>query len=136
MLLALPFALIACGSDNNGTTGITLASLAGTWSLQTANGAPLPVTIATTPQKTEILSIVENVQANGSFTGTTVTRITPVGGVAMVDTSASSGTFSLSGNLVSITLTGSITIPGTLISATSFSFTDPTSGALFVFVKQ
>lgn len=133
MLLALPFALLACGSDNN-TTTITLSSLAGTWNLQTANGAALPFTITATP-KTELLSVTENVQATGAFTGTTVTRVT-VGATVTVDTLPSSGTISLNGNLVSVTLTGSGTATGSLISSTSFSFTDPTTGALFVFVKQ
>ena len=135
MLLALPFALLGCGSDNN-TTTVTLASLAGVWTLQSANGAALPFTIATTPAKVELLSVTENVQANGSFTSTTVERTT-VGTTVTVDTLPPvPGTISLSGNLVSVTLTGSAAISGTLVSSTSFSFTDPTTHALFVFVKQ
>jgi hypothetical protein len=42
----------------------------------------------------------------------------------------------VSGTLVTVTLTGSTAVSGTLISSTQFSFPDPTTGAIFVFVKQ
>ncbi len=135
LLLALPFALMACGSDNNTTTGVSLAALAGTWNLQTANGVALPFTISNTGgAETDLLSVVEVVQANGSFTGSEVVKIT-INGVAAVDTLGSSGTISLSGSLVTVTLANAGTGSGTLISSTSFSFKDPTTGATFVFVK-
>ncbi len=136
MLLALPFALLACGSDNDTSTSVTLASLAGVWNLQTANGAALPFTISNSGGiKTELLSISETVLATGAFSGTEVTRIT-AGTTVTVDTLPSAGTISLSGTLVSVNLTGSATASGTLVSSTSFSFTDPVTLALFVFVKQ
>jgi hypothetical protein len=136
MLLALPFALLACGSDNNSPTSVTLASLAGVWNLQTANGAALPFTISNIGgTKIELLSITETVLATGAFSGAEVTRIT-MGTVVTVDTLPSAGTISLSGTLVTVNLTGSASASGTLISSTSFSFTDPNTLALFVFVKQ
>ena len=55
LLLALPLALMACGSDSD--TTVTVATLAGTWNLTTANGAALPFTITTTPAKVELLSV-------------------------------------------------------------------------------
>ena len=136
MLLALPFALLACGSDNDTSTSVTLASLAGVWNLQTANGTALPFTISNSGGiKTELLSISETVLATGAFSGAEVTRIT-AGTTVTVDTLPSAGTISLSGTLVSVNLTGSATASGTLVSSTSFSFTDPVTLALFVFVKQ
>ncbi len=136
LLLALPFALLACGSDSSSTTGVTLAQLAGTWNLQTVNGAALPFTISNTGGvETDLLSLVEVVQASGAFTGTEVVKVTAAG-QAMVDTLPESGAVSLSGSLVTVTLTGSAAAAGTLISNTSFSFKDPTTGGTFVFVKQ
>lgn len=135
LLLALPLALMACGSDND-TTGITLSSLAGTWNLSTANGAALPFTIQNNATaKVELLSAQVVVTATGSFTGTESIRTTPTGQAAQTTTLPLAGTISLSGTLVTVTLTGSTAVSGTLISATQFSFPDPTTGATFVFVK-
>lgn len=136
MLLALPLA-IACGSDNNSTTGTTLASLAGTWNLQTVNGSPLPFTASNVGgAKVEILSEVTTVSANGTFTQVTTERTT-INGVASTQTlPATSGTIALTGSLVSVTIAGSGTATGTLNNSNTFTITDPTTGAIFVFVKQ
>lgn len=137
MLLALPIALLACGGDDSSTTTPTLASLAGTWNLQTVNGSPLPFTIASNgTAKTEILSQVATVGSNGTFTEVTQTRTT-ISGQISVMTLPSSGTISLSGTLVTITVSGSGTSTGTLNSNTMLTVNDPTvTGGVFVFVKQ
>ena len=133
-LLALPIALTACGSDNT-TTGITLASLAGTWSLQTVNGAALPFTISTANGMTvQLLSDTVTVAANGAFTSSEAVKTT-VNGQSTTTTLPSTGTISLSGTLVSVAFTGSGSGTGTLTSATQFSFTDPTTLGVFVFQK-
>ena len=135
LLLALPIALLACGGDDN-STAPTLASLAGTWNLTTVNGAPLPFTVASTASaKTEILSEVVTVESNGTFTQLLQPRNT-INGQATVTTLPSSGTIALSGNLVTVNVTGSGTLSGTLNSNTMFTVVDPTTGATFVFVKQ
>jgi hypothetical protein len=133
LLLALPLSLMACGSDS-GTT-ITVATLAGTWNLTTANGTALPFTIATTPAKVELLSASVVVTSTGAFTGTEQTRTTVGTGTPTTATLPIAGTISVSGTLVTVTLTGSAAASGTLISSTQFSFKDPTTGATFVFVK-
>ena len=136
-LLALPLALMACGSDNETTTGITLASLAGTWHLSTVAGAALPFTISNTGgTKTELLGDTVTVAATGAFAGTQTIRTTVGTGTPTITTLPQAGTISLSGNLVTVALTGSTSASGTLTSATQFSFTDPATGAVFVFVKQ
>jgi len=135
LLLALPLALMACGSDNDNTP-ITVATLAGTWNLTTANGAPLPFTITTTPAKVELLSATVVVAATGSFAGTEQTRTTVGTGTPTTATLPIAGTISLSGTLVTVSITGSTAVSGTLISSTQFSFPDPTTGKTFVFVKQ
>ncbi len=134
ILLALPLALMACGSDSD--TTVTVATLAGTWNLTTANGAALPFTITTNPAKVELLSANVVVGATGAFTGTEQTRTTIGAGTPTVATLPIAGTISLSGTLVTVTLTGSTAVSGTLLSSTQFSFPDPTTGATFVFVKQ
>jgi hypothetical protein len=134
LLLALPLGLMACGSDSD-TTPITVATLAGTWNLTTANGAALPFTITTTPAKVELLSASVVVLSTGAFTGTQNIRTT-MNGTATPSTLPFAGTISVSGTLVTVTLTGSTAVSGTLISSTQFSFPDPTTGAIFVFVKQ
>jgi len=135
LLLALPLALMACGSDNDNTP-ITVATLAGTWNLTTANGAALPFTITTTPAKVELLSATVVVAATGSFAGTEQTRTTVGTGTPTTATLPIAGTISLSGTLVTVSITGSTAVSGTLISSTQFSFPDPTTGKTFVFVKQ
>jgi hypothetical protein len=134
LLLALPLALMACGSDSD--TTVTVATLAGTWNLTTANGAALPFTITTTPAKVELLSASVVVASTGAFTGTEQTRTTVGTGTPTTATLPLAGTISLSGTLVTVSLTGSMAVSGTLISSTQFSFPDPTTGKTFVFVKQ
>jgi len=134
LLLAFPLALMACGSDTE--TPITVATLAGTWNLTTANGAALPFTITTTPAKVELLSATVVVAATGSFAGTEQTRTTVGTGTPTTATLPIAGTISLSGTLVTVSITGSTAVSGTLISSTQFSFPDPTTGKTFVFVKQ
>ena len=133
LLAALPVALMACGSDNNTPT---VVSLAGTWNLTTANGAALPFTISNTAAgKVELISASVVVGATGAFTGSESIRTT-VNGTATNSTLPLAGTISVSGTLVTVTLTGSVPVSGTLTSTTQFSYTDPTTGAAFVFVKQ
>lgn len=135
LAMLLPIALMACGGSDNSTTGPTLASLAGTWRLQTVNGSPLPVTIASSGTvKTEILSQVATVDANGTFTEVTQSRTT-IGTDVTVNTLPSTGTISLNGNLLTVTVTGSGAGTGTLNSSTMFTVDFATIGT-FVFVKQ
>ena len=135
LLLMLPIALAACGGSDNSSTGPTLASLSGTWNLQTVNGSPLPATIASSGSvKTEILSQVATVDANGNFTEVTQTRTT-INGEATLTTLPSTGTISLNGNLVTVNVTGSGAGTGTLNSSTMFTVDFATIGT-FVFVKQ
>lgn len=135
LLAAFPVALMACGSSNDNTP--TVVSLAGTWNLTTANGAALPFTISNTATgKVELLSAQVVVGATGAFTGTESVRTTPTGQAAQTTSLPLAGTISVSGTLVTVTLTGSVPVSGTLTSTTQFSYTDPTTGAAFVFVKQ
>ena len=132
---ALPLALMACGSDNNNTP--TVVSLAGTWNLTTANGTALPFTISNTGgTKVELLSATVTVLTTGAFTGTEAVRTTVGTGTPTTSNLPLSGTITASGTLVTVTLTGSTAVQGTLTGTTQFSYKDPTTQATFVFVKQ
>lgn len=134
LLLTLPLALMACGSDSD--TTVTVATLAGTWNLTTANGAALPITISNAGgTKTELLGASVVVASTGTFAGTQQIRQT-TNGTATTLALPFAGTISLSGTLVTVTITGSAAVSGTLLSSTQFSYPDPTTGATFVFVKQ
>ena len=135
LLAALPLALMACGSDSDNTP--TIVSLAGTWNLTTANGAALPFTISNTGgTKVELLSASVVVTSTGTFTGTESIRTTVGTGTPTTSNLPLAGTISASGTLVTVTLTGSTAVQGTLTGTTQFSYKDPTTQATFVFVKQ
>jgi len=135
LLLALPLALMACGSDNDNTP--TVVSLAGTWNLTTANGTALPFTISNPGgTKVELLSASVVVTTAGAFTGTEQIRTTVGTGTPTTSTLPLAGTITASGTLVTVTLTGSTAVTGTLTGTTQFSYKDPTTQATFVFVKQ
>jgi len=133
--LALVFAALACGSDNDDSTAPTQASVAGTWTLQTVNGSSLPFTLASAPAKIELLSYVVNVSANGTWTSSQQTRTTIGTQAPVTATTTDGGTYTLSGNSVAITssTSGSVAQAGT-ISGNTLTLTS--SGFIFVFKKQ
>ena len=131
-LVALAVA-VACGSDS--TTQPTIASLAGTWTLQNVNGSPLPFTLTQTGNdKLELLSDVVTASANGTYTENLQFRET-VNGVATVSSESDTGTFTVNGTAV--TLTGSQTgsIPGSLSNGNN-TLTLTEEGFVWVFAKQ
>ena len=122
---------VACGSDS--TTQPTAASVAGTWSLQTVNGSPLPFTLTQTgTDKLELLSDVVTAQPNGTYTEVVQFRTT-VGGQTTTSSNTDSGTFTINGTAVvlSSAQTGSTT--GQL-SGNTLTLAD--QGYVWVFVKQ
>jgi lipocalin-like protein len=129
---ALVFAALACGGDD--TTTPTQASVAGTWTLQTINGSPLPFTLATSPAKIELLSSVVNVTANGTWTSTTTNRTT-FNGQATTTTSTDAGTYTLSGNNVAIlSNTAGSTAQAGAVNGNTLTLSQ--QGFVFVYTKQ
>ena len=122
---------VACGSDS--TTQPTLASVAGTWSLQSVNGSPLPFTYAQTANdKREVVSDVVTASSNGSYTEVLQIRET-LNGVATTTTSTDAGTFTLNGTAV--TLNGNLTgITTGALNGNTLTLTE--QGFVWVFVKQ
>jgi hypothetical protein len=130
-LVALAVA-VACGSDS--TTQPT-ASLAGTWTLQSINGGPLPATVTqTATDKLEVLSDVVNVSANGTYTETLQFRET-LNGVSTTSTSTDAGTYTVNGTSVTLNSQQIGIIPAAL-SNNNTTLTLTETGFVWVFVKQ
>ena len=132
--LALVLALVGCGSDDDSTSP-TNTSVTGTWSLQTVNGSALPFTLATTPAKIELLSYVVVVASNGTWTSSEQTRTTIGTQPPVTATVPDAGTYTISGNNVSLTSSSAGSTPqaGT-VSGNTFTITQ--AGLTFVFQKQ
>ena len=129
-LVALAVA-VACGSDS--TTQPTIASVAGTWNLQSVNGSPLPFTLTQTgSDRLELLSGVVTANANGTYTEVAQFRTT-VNGQSSTSTESDAGTFTLNGTAVSLTGTQTGNINGAL-SGNTLTLTE--QGFAWVFVKQ
>lgn len=129
-LVALAVA-VACGSDS--TTQPTVASVAGTWNLQSVNGSPLPFTLTQTgSDRLELLSGVVTANANGTYTEVAQFRTT-VNGQSSTSTESDAGTFTLNGTAVSLTGTQTGNINGAL-SGNTLTLTE--QGFAWVFVKQ
>lgn len=129
-LVALAVA-VACGSDS--TTQPTIASVAGTWNLQSVNGSPLPFTLTQTgSDRLELLSDVVTANANGTYTEVAQFRTT-VNGQSSTSTESDAGTFTLNGTAVSLTGTQTGNINGAL-SGNTLTLTE--QGFAWVFVKQ
>lgn len=88
---------IACGDS----TSPGMAAVAGTWSLQSVNGSPLPYTISQgSLSTTQIASGTLVVSRSGTFTDTT-TVATTANGEQSTSAEADSGSYSLNGAVVS-----------------------------------
>src|SRR5262245_42183221 len=101
-LLVVALSLIAaCGGDS--TTGPTVQEqIAGTWTLSTVNGAPLPFIIAQSgANKLELLSDVFVVASTGSFTQTSTVRST-ISGVVSTQSVADAGTYTVNGTAITL----------------------------------
>ncbi|HEX6576074.1 MAG TPA: hypothetical protein VF042_13990 [Gemmatimonadaceae bacterium] len=96
-LIAILLVTLACSGDS---TGPTQSSVAGTWNLQTINGAALPFVVAQTgANKVEITGDVLTVTNSGSFTEITTIRTTQ-NGASTTQTVPDAGTYVLNGNNV------------------------------------
>ena len=121
--------MAACGDSS---TGITAASVAGTYNLSTVNGGGLPAVVATNP-KLEVLGDVLVLSAAGSFTDKTIYRITQ-GTSVTTDSSSDAGAFVVSGTSVALHFSSDGTTSTGTISGTSLLVTQ--GGFSNVYVKQ
>jgi hypothetical protein len=112
------------------------AAIVGTWSLQTVNGAPLPYTyFGSGANREDVISDTYTFAAGGAFTSTFVTRTTTNGVAGPNETDSVTGTYTVTGSTVNITLTGQVGVDSaTLSDDDTLTVTD--SGITLVFKKQ
>ena len=122
LVACLALALFAsCGGDS--ATGPTSASVAGTWSLQTVNGAALPFVLAQDgADKLEVTGDVITAAENGTFSSLTHFRST-ISGEVSEDDIADTGTWTLSGSSVTFRFTSDGTAGTASISGGTMTFT-------------
>lgn len=100
-LLSLTLVL-ACGGDSSGPGGSS-ASVNGTYTLKTVNGAAMPVTLATAPgYSLRITSASFTVNANNTFSNTATFQETQ-GSATVSETETCSGTYTKNGNSLTFT---------------------------------
>jgi hypothetical protein len=88
-----------CGSDSTAPK----ASIAGTWSLQTINGTPLPFTIqAQGANKEEVTADIVTLTNDGSFTELASLRFT-INGAVTTQSVPDAGRYTLNGTAVVVT---------------------------------
>jgi len=89
-------AALACGGDDSITVP-TNASVAGTWTLQSVNGSPLPfVIVQSGSNKSELTADVLTVGSSGNFTQLTTIRNT-LNGQVTTQSTPDAGTYTLNG---------------------------------------
>lgn len=88
--------LAACSDDE--ITATASASLAGTYTLQTVNGAALPLVVQASNPKIEVTSEQLVVSSNGTFTIATNRRSTTAAGAVTTATVNDGGTYTTSGS--------------------------------------
>jgi hypothetical protein len=133
LIAACLLVLAACGGDD-GPTAPTMASIAGTWNLQTVNGSPLPFTVAQSgADKIEVLGDAITVTATATFTQLTQVRVTQ-GGQATTQSVADAGSYTLSGKTVTFTFNSDGSSGTGTLNGTTLTVTD--SGIALVYRKQ
>jgi hypothetical protein len=132
MLAATAVLTTACGGDSSTGPG---ASVVGTYSLQTVNSKALPyVAYDDGTEKIEVLSDSYTLTATGTYTNETVVRTT-IGGTPTTDTYSYDGTYTQSGNTVTLTDSQD---PTDVVSATvsGSTFTISVQGLVLVYTRS
>lgn len=123
----------ACGSDS--ATAPEAAAVTGTYSLKTVNSAPLPYTMPDDGSGiVKILGDSYSLTADGKYTGATQVSITS-GGITSVTTLTSSGSYTRSGDSVTLTAADDPTdkVTGTISGA---NFTISVDGFVLVYQRS
>jgi len=131
--LALVVALAACG-DKSTNEPLLTTNIAGTWSLTSINGVPLPYTITNAGgSKIELTGDVFTVATGGRFTQVTSIRTT-TNGTSSTQNTPASGPYSISGNAITFIfdsdgMTGTAALSGATMTVTG-------NGIVAVYGKQ
>lgn len=119
-----------CGGDGDGITEV--ASVAGTYTLQSVNGAPLPFTFVDEGgYKLEVTGASYTLSNAGTFTNTASYRETE-GGVVSTSAETYTGSYSVSAGTITFTDSDGDTLTGS-ISGNTLQFSE--EGLTAVFVK-
>jgi hypothetical protein len=129
------FVTVACsGTDSNGPSGP-----AGTYTLQTVNGAALPL-VTPDPDdpaiRGELLSWVVTLKSDNTFSSTMTGRTTDHGVVTNPEPLIYSGTYSLSGSNLRMTESDGSYVDGVLAGLTLIITTPGTYGTLIFAFKR
>lgn len=101
-VLALPLSFaIACGSDT--TAPVVVTSVVGTWVLTTVDSKPLPIIVAASDPKQELIDKRYVMTAAGTFTTSFTLKDTELDGSTSTGTTSDSGTYTLADNTVTFT---------------------------------
>jgi len=92
--------LMACGGDAG--TGVR-ASVSGTYSLSTINGAPLPFTENSSGAVVKVTAGQLVAQSDGAFSETLTRTTTPPGGATTTATTTATGTFTVGNQVIVFT---------------------------------
>ncbi len=134
IVLAALVAASACNLDTTSLNPSTVGNLAGTYSLKTVNGAPLPFTFnpndtTTVNIDTDVLTLAEN----GAW-GETINYRQTVGSAATTNESSTlTGVWTISGDQVNFRTPGGLLYIGTA-TTTMLSLADATT-TLYVFSR-
>ena len=133
LVVAMGLGAGAC-SDSSGVDDDDDFEIAGTYTLQTINGNPLPFTVGQvgTSFKLEIMSDVFTINSNMTFRDISVTRVTE-DGVPTTTTDTINGTWTANANKTTITFTDD---EGTTLNANLTSTGMTASGQGFTFVYR
>lgn len=124
---AIVLAAGACGSDSTSP----LLGASGTWSLQTINGTPLPVTLGSGVQAVTVLASTLTISDNGNYNE--VVTLRPAGTTTNT-TFTETGTWSLANGVVTFNdRTDAITYTGTVNGST---LTENTGTFISVYARQ
>lgn len=116
LVFAALVTLAGCGSD--GSTNAGPASVAGTYTLRTVNGSPLPYVLFELGDETyEVLADAVTLIEGGTWTESATFRSTE-GGTETTVTSTSTGTYTLAGSVITFASAESGTFSGSVESGT------------------
>ena len=123
--------VLLAGCDSEEATVPTDNAFAGTWTLATVNGSPLPYTVQSTP-KIELVGDQLVVSADGTFAVSTQLRITN-GTTITTQTVPDGGTYSVNGTAATFIFNGGTTGAAT-VSGNTLTVAEP--GVSLVYQKQ
>lgn len=130
LIAGLCLLAVACGGDS--ATGAS-SGIAGTYTLRTADGAPLPHVLSqSATSKQEVLSDAYVLTSGGTWSASAQIRTT-INGQASISTAPATGTYTVSGASISLRNTGTNTSFSGTIDGTTLTLTG--GGSVLVYMK-